>query len=382
MLTLLDSASLLTTSHVLQVGFPALGESLASQETDDRLVHVIPQNAEPRWIILGAPWKALPVLRSWRPWNLKSRLQWSAVLFAASTRVLPHLAGVVNSHDRIDSSYWRQHLPEFSDDWNAVIHVGSRSYTRKAIVFFFGKDLLVNAVAKVPLTQAAALAILNEAAILDRMRAVGYLPRIIFRDPVRGVAAQSWLVGKPVSRGFTAAHLDLLSLLANPGRTTRVSDYAPGVAAQLDKADLPFDRSVLLNALELLNFDEPLQGFVEHRDFAPWNLKWISGGRLGLLDWEWAVTDSLPWQDICRFFYLEDAHFNGSGRVWETMGSNRLLQIYRKRFAIPTHALTALTMHYLLRVLCMDWQSRNVHLTQYTFKQIQLLLNTCRRIAT
>jgi len=376
-----DSVGLLTTSHILEVVFPALGEALTNLTSEDCLVHVIPQSAEPRWIIVGDPRKALPILRSWRPWNLKSRLRWSAVLFAASIEMLPRLPGVSNSRAWIESSYWRQGLPEFSEDWSVVIHVGSRSYTRKAIVFFVGRDLLVKVVAKVPLSPAAAFAILNEASILDRMNAASYLPKVIFKDSRCGVAAQSWLDGRPVSRGFTAAHLDLLSLLANPGHTTRVSDYQPQVSAQLDELDLPFDRPVLAQALGLLSLDEPLQGFVEHRDFAPWNLKWLPTERLGLLDWEWAVANSLPWQDICRFFYLDDVHFNGPGRVWETLTGNRLLKTYRRRFAIPAHALMALTMHYLLRVLCMDWQSGNVRLAHYTFRQIQLLLDACRRPA-
>jgi hypothetical protein len=210
------------------------------------------------------------------------------------------------------------------------------------------------------------------------MKAVKYLPRVLFQDVGRGVAAQSWLDGKPVSRDFTAAHVDLLCSLANPGSTAVVSDRRAEIIAHLDVLDLPFDRSLLARAVELLSFDQPLQGFVEHRDFAPWNLKWLRDGRLGLLDWEWSLADSLPWQDICRFFYLEDALFNGPGKVWEAMTGNPLLLNYLRRFAILPEALPALTMHYLLRVLCMDWHSGNVRLAHYTFGQIQSLLDTCR----
>jgi hypothetical protein len=288
--------------------------------------------------------------------------------------MLAWLPGVKNTSARIDSSYWTQRLTELPVNWSAVIHVGSRSYTRKAIVFFLGEDRAIKAAAKVPLAPAAGLAILNEATILDRLKAVQYLPRVLFRDSDRGVAAQSWLEGKPVSRGFSTAHLDLLSLLANVGSVTRVSDYRSLIALQLEELDLPFERSLLNQALEALDFDEPLHGFIEHRDFAPWNLKWLPSGSLGLLDWEWAVSDSLPWQDVCRLFYLDDAHFGGPGRVWEAMNANPLLLKYRLRFGIPTAALMALTMHYLLRVLCMDWQSGNMRLTQYTYRQIMALL--------
>jgi hypothetical protein len=381
MLTSTDAAEPLTASHVLQAAFPALGNEMVALAAVERAVHVIPNGAEPRWVILGNPRKALPVLRSWRPWNLSSRLRWSAVLFAASIKMLHRLPGVTSRSACIDTSYWQRNLPEFSESWTAVVHLGSPSYTRKAIVFFLGKDQAVKAVAKIPLAPAAALAILNEAAILQRMKAIEYLPRVQFQDSARGVAAQSWLDGKPVSRSFTSAHVDLLSFLANPGIATRVCDYQAEIAAQLDEHDLPFDRSVLTHGVELLSFDEPLQGFVEHRDFAPWNLKRLPDGSLGLLDWEWAVPNSLPWQDACRFFYLQDVHFNGRGNVWEALTHNRLLQRYCQRFAIPIEALPPLTMHYLLRVLCMDWQSGNTGVAQYTFTQIQLLLDIHRKTA-
>jgi hypothetical protein len=378
MMTSTGPAEPLTAAHVLQAAFPALRQPAAALTTCERTVHVIPNGAEPRWIILGNPAEALPVLRSWRPWNLTSRVQWSAVLFAASVKMLPRLPRVCNSTAGIDTTYWQGNLPEFSARGATVIHVGNPSHTRKAILFFLGEDHSINAVAKVPLARQAAQAILNEAAILQRIKRIVRLPRILFQDSDRGVAAQSWLDGKPVSRGFSSAHLDLLSLLANPGSNTRVSDYRAEVAAQLDQHDLPFDRTVLAHALELLNFDEPLQGFVEHRDFAPWNLKRFPDGSLGLLDWEWAVSHSLPWQDICRFFYNQDALFKGHGRVWEVLTGNRLLQRYRKRFAIPEQALPALTMHYLLRVLSMDWQSGNTRVAQCTFEQIQRLLGSYR----
>jgi hypothetical protein len=283
---------------------------------------------------------------------------------------------------RINTAYWRRVLTEFPEDWSAVVHVGNPSYTRKAIVFFFESNRPVKLVAKVPLVPGGSCAILNEASILKHMRMCDYVPQVLFQDSERGVAVQSWLDGKPVSRRFTKAHVDILSTLANRGSTTRVSEHQQNIAAALDGVDLPFDRSLLARSLELLGYDEPLQGFVEHRDFAPWNLKWLREGKLALLDWEWSVSDSLPWQDACRYFYLDDALFKGSGKVWEAITGNRFLLEYRRQFAIPTAALPPLTMHYLLRVLCADWLSGNVHLAQHSFRQIQLLLDKQKPIGT
>jgi hypothetical protein len=285
------------------------------------------------------------------------------------------LPGVIAASARLDFSYWRRSLPQFTENWSAVIHVGNPSHTRKAIVFFVDRDRRVKAVCKVPLTVAAASAILNEAAILLGMEAAGRTPQVFFRDEERGVAAQSWLDGEPVSRAFTVAHTDLLSRLATAGKTTRLSSYRPEIAARLDGIDLPCDRKLLARGLELLEFDEPLPAFLEHRDFAPWNLKRLSGGGLVLLDWEWAEPNGLPWQDACRYFYIQDALFSGPGRVWEQMTGNAILQRFCRQFAIPAHALRPLAMHYLLRVLAMDWQSGNRRLAEYTVRQIEQLLD-------
>jgi hypothetical protein len=380
MLTALDTVATLTTSAVLHEVFPQ-AEAHHADAVLEWPVLVIPQGSEPRWIIVGDAQKTVSVLRSWRPYNLGSRIRWSAVSFAASARMLAQLPGVQSSHVRVDPSYWQTVLPGLTANWNAVIHVGSPSYTRKATVFFIAEDRQVKAVVKVPLTRIAGAFILNEADVLFRMRHWQGLPQVLFQDPSRGIAAQTWLMGRPVSRSFTHEHLDLLCRFANPGATIRISDYSAAIASQLNALDSKFDRDLLSRALELLDFNEPLPAFVEHRDFAPWNLKRLPDGRLGLVDWEWAVTQSLPWQDVCRFFYMSDVVFTGPGNVWESMCANPLLNIYRKQFAIRTEALRPLTMYYLLRVLCMDAEIDNSRLTNYTYRQIQLLLDAERESA-
>jgi hypothetical protein len=161
----------------------------------------------------------------------------------------------------------------------------------------------------------------------------------------------------------------------------RVSEARAETVSALNDVDFPFDRTVLARGLELLDHDKPLRGFVEHRDFAPWNMKWLSNGGLGLLDWEWSVTESLPWQDACRFFYLDDFHFRGPGNVWERITTEPLLARYMRKFEIPEDALPPLTMRYLLRVLPTDWIGGNQDRARHTFQQIQCLLAARRRFA-
>jgi hypothetical protein len=368
-------ADILTTSKTLDIAFPSATERLGATMPHATRISTIPQGAEPRWIILGDPAKALPVLKSWRPFKFSSQVQWNAVLLASSMKLLSHLPNVKGDELVIDKHYWEDSLEGFSDRWHAVLHVGNSSYTRKAILFFIGEDASIKAVAKVPLTSAAGEAILNEAKVLRRMEAVENLPRVLFDDAQRGVAAQTFLHGKAVSRKFTAKHVELLGRLANRGATTRISDFRPGIISSLDGLDFPVDRSLLEQAVDFLDYDGELPEFVEHRDFAPWNLKRLADGSLTLLDWEWAAEKSLPWQDMCRYFYIQDVLFHGPGKVWETLTGDPLIQTYLQEFSIPSAALPGLTMHYLLRVLCMDWMNKDRTLTDYTLKQIKTLVD-------
>jgi len=357
----------LTVAEVLAKAFPSMGGG-ASQM--DAPVCVIPQGNEPRWVVIGDTRPAATVLGSWRPFKVGTRLRWSAVLGAASLRVLDRLPGVISERANIDLSYWRKCLGAVEAGWTLVLHVGNASHTRKATIFFLDPERRCKAAAKVPLSEGAGQAILNEAGILQKLGEGDYHPQTLFRDDERGIAAQSWLEGEPVGRELTTAHMDLLARLAAPGRAVRVANERGSIAAELESADLPFDRDTLSRAMEFLDDDRPLPAFIEHRDFAPWNLKRLRGGGTGAIDWEWALLHSLPCQDIFRYFYIQDALFNGPGKVWQTLNSHRLVKAHCDRFEIPGDAMPALAMHYLLRVLAMDWKSGNRGMAEYAFAQI------------
>ena len=124
--------------------------------------------------------------------------------------------------------------------------------------------------------------------------------------------------------------------------------------------------------------DSPLPAFIEHRDFAPWNLKRLKDGRTAAIDWEWAIPRGLPCQDIFRYFYIQDALFHGPGDAWQVLNNHALVKAHYRRFDIPPQALLPLAMHYQLRVLAMDWRGGNVFLSQYAFRQIEALLSTAQ----
>jgi hypothetical protein len=380
MVSVTEQTDLITTSDVLKAVFPGTDLGSSGNVTELPML-VIPLGPEPRWMVFGDSRAAVPVFESWRPLKISTRLRWSGVLTACSFGKLGKLPGVESGRVPVDLSYWRKILPGFRDDWVPVLHVGNRSYTRKVTVCFVARDRRCKAVAKVPLVPGAAKAILNEAHVLGQLAGAPYLPQSLFEDPARGIAVQSWLDGKPVSRRLTSSHMELLGRLAAPGAFVKVSDRRSPVAADFERLDMPFDRAVLARALDMLDYDEPLPAFVEHRDFTPWNLRRLPDGQSGAIDWEWAVLRSLPCQDIFRFFYNQDALFDGPGRVWDMVNRHELVRAHYRRFDIPPAALPALAMHYLLSALSVEWGSDNTRLANYAFRQIDAMVGMFGRTA-
>ena len=361
----------LTVDEVLPKAFPSVG---GGPGRIDAQVCVIPQGIEPRWMVIGDPKLAAMVLGSWRPFKIGTRLRWSAVVKASTLGALSRLPSVITHRASINLSYWLGSIPGLDEHGTLVLHIGNPSHTRKATTFFIHPDRQCKAAAKIPLAEGAAPAILNEAEILQQLGDGDYHPRPMFQDSGRSIAAQTWLEGEPVGREMTSAHMDLLARFAVPGAKVRVAGHRASIAAELDTVDLPFDREILNRALEFLDYDRPLPAFVEHRDFAPWNLKRLPGGRTGAIDWEWGLLCSLPCQDIFRYFYIQDALLNGPGNVWPTLNSHPLVQAHCRRFEIPPDALPALAMYYQLRVLATDWKTGNTGLAEYAFSQISALV--------
>lgn len=336
---------------------------------------VISQNGTSRWIVPRNSKLVLPVLKSWKPYKLTSRMQWRVILAASRFNIVYLLPKTVRTIIKIDLSYWDIWLDDFSESWEVLVHVGNPSYTRKSIVFFVDRTSSVRAVAKLPLQASAKAAILHEAVILRKLQSKRLFPRILFADEQLGIAAQTWVRGTHVSRKFGKQHIELLRQLADDNVTVCLSDCHKKIAAWVGQLDIPLEPSLLNRALGLLENDRELPAFIEHRDFVPWNLRRLPDGRLTLIDWEWAVENSLPWQDICRFFYMQDYLFRGPGKVWTTLTGNPLLQTYIHSLGIPAEILPGLTMHYLLRTLCLDWSNSNHLGAAYTMDQIRVLLD-------
>ncbi len=357
----------------LRIAFPSPSAGRGSA-ISSRLVSILHQGAQPRWILIGDTRSALPVLGSWQPFKWLSRLQWRLILLACRTRLLGRLPKVVQETRALDVSQWRRWLPELQDSWTTVIHIGHPSVTRKAILFFVDQASTVRAVVKVPLTEAAREAVINEADVLRHLQGRSAVPEMLFTDHEQGIAGQSWMDGDPIGRSLTQKHLELLLILAESRTTVCLRDQRAEIAAAVKNANLPIEAAMLDQAFALLDNPEPLPVCIEHRDFAPWNLKRLPNGHLTLIDWEWATMQGLPWQDVCHFFYIQDSHFHGPGKVWEQMTQHPVCQNYVQKLGLSRNAVAGLTAYYLLHTLCLDRDSGTADSIAYATKQLRALI--------
>src|SRR6185437_2351573 len=265
-----------------------------------------------------------------------------------------------------------------SNSWSIVAYIGNPFPTRKALLFFVDKNVKVQAVVKMPIYPSAKAAILNEANILAKMRDRLPLPNILFVDEQDGIAAQSWIEGVNLPRAFRAEHLELLARLASENARVRLSDWREPLADRIVRNQPAVDPALLVRALSLLDLRDEMKSCVEHGDFTPWNLRRLEDGRLTLIDWEWAIEAGLPWQDICRYFYLQDYLFREDANVWNILMTHPLLAEYRLRLKLTPEMVRGLTARFLLRYLCDEQEEGNREKVKYAARKLLEILDNSK----
>lgn len=355
--------------------FSGLSGSTQGSEATRLPVRIISQFGAPRWILPADARRAIPVLQSWRPYSVKSRMKWGAIVGACRLRALHVLPGVRYDDLSCDLSYWGKQLQGYSHSWAMTAYIGNPSPTRKVLLFFIDEAARVRAVVKVPLCPAAKAAILNEVQVLNRIRGELSLPQVLFSDSAEGIAGQSWVEGKNIPRAFGREHLELLMRLVCERPCARLTERREQLETRIGSLSSLVDSSLVHRALSLLDIEIETMECVEHGDFTPWNMRRMNNGKLALIDWEWSVEAGYPWQDVCRYFYLQAYLFRDSGNVWNCMMRHPLLAEYRRRLDLSSESVRGLTACFLLRLLCGSQEEGDLGKVAFATAKIQELLS-------
>jgi hypothetical protein len=317
---------------------------------------VVPgKNGEPRWILPHEHRYAWPFLQQWSPYNFRSRIKWQCLLFAYRGKMLSCMPGVTPLRIVVpEKSNW-QHLGwSFSKPPVPVIYVGTPSPNRKVVIGLIdSQKKTVTSIGKAPLEQEANLSILHEADILNTLtkEKPGLAPRNIFLDREHGTASQEFFSGSPTGRMLTKQHVKFLVDLAIPGQTISLHEVLKDLGRQIQilKHIEPEARTVLERVFVEVDDPSLLPAVWEHGDFAPWNLKNITGGSLKAIDWEAASRQGLPLFDLVYFRSIQTFLFGEKELFPKSVGT--FFSQYLKRLGIAQE----MTRKIVQTCIARDW---------------------------
>ncbi|HVO78655.1 MAG TPA: phosphotransferase [Candidatus Bathyarchaeia archaeon] len=325
----------------------------------------IPGDGAARWLLPADGVNLGPVLATWAPYRLRSRMAWAAVRAASHIGQMSELPGTAPVEvDGASAAQWESLGWRWCGTPAPVIYLGTPGLRRKAVVHLVDRETArCRAVVKVPLTEEAKAAVRHEAEVLEALEAERYerAPRLLFVDWARSISTQTFVEGRPGARKLAAEHWRLLRSLLLAGETTSLLAHAEGWQRCAGSAAW---------AVEELRDGSPLPACWEHADFTPWNIRRLKDGECALLDWECARRKGLPLMDAFHFLHMQDFLFGESPRrhgtrVWEEAA----------RMGIPARWIRRLEIAYLVGayVECMrsgnDARGRYVHATLERFRR-------------
>lgn len=323
---------------------------------------IIPGKEGPRWIVPQNPRHGWPILKQWRPYELLSRIKWTALLAAyriGQLGVVPGVVavGVLGASDR----EW-SHLGWTSNKLPVpVIYVGSPGPTRKAVAHLVGASAgQPVAVAKIPLGVRSPEKVLHEANVLRLLdkEKPGIGPCIRYVDRATGISLQDSISGRSSSPRLTHAHIDWLTGLHRSGAETSLMEQSEDLMKRLVQLGglQKTTHHMLENLIRQLDDPTPLPAVWVHGDFAPWNLRWFEEGKLVAVDWEEAQSSGLPTTDLIYFHVIQDFLFcdNPPHKTWQRLlvfVNSRFVRSYLKSFGHLDKLLTSLVSFTLVELL-------------------------------
>ena len=337
---------------------------------------VITGNSGPRWILPNNPRMNRSVLREWSPYDLASRLRWTAIRTVADCNILRFLPGTKQIVLAADCGLrLLKHLGWDAEVLPPVILVGTPTITRKLIIFLLDHEYRLTAVVKYPLTFAARASIKQEAQILSRLDGGFGAPNLLHYSEGQHAAAQEYLRGRMGSRQLRPHYLNLLFEFARTGETFLLEDSRRDLSKRLHKQDL-YSRheGTIQQLMKLLEKSTLLPAVLVHGDFAPWNLREISGGRCTVVDWESAKWRGMPMHDLCHFFYMQSRLFAINKPFFEYFLGVAPWRHYCDVLGLSSDCLRQLVGAYLLDRLATHWESSETEWAEFCLRQIREFL--------
>ncbi len=296
-----------------------LGPLGALLQGGDLAYRFVPTRAGAFWL-LPEPWH--PVAGAHRVFAPRSplvRLAWAAwraglpvgARLALNSRFLKELGAGVAPGVRVEG---------------VVVYVGTPGAYRKAVLGLW-EGGAVRVVVKLALMPAADPWVVWEARVLERLKGSdeSWAPKLLHTGQYAGRAfhATEPVTGAPGPSRLTQAHFAYSAWILGLEPSRHAWTESPLLGEWL--ADFSYKGlSRAFPALErsLIWLEERLSHRVlsfgwAHRDFVPWNTRWVRG-KLVILDWEMARPHRPPGYDLLHFVSMQAALRGGFARIpWQ-----------------------------------------------------------------
>jgi hypothetical protein len=344
---------------------------------------IIPGNDGPRWLLPNRNELTQTILREWRPYSAAARLSWAGIRLLARLGALRLLPGTRQT--QLPATVGRHLLSQFGIEGDAfppVILVGNPSATRKIIVFLADPTQGLNTVLKLPLTLAARVSIRNEAETLRKLDGLHRAPRLLHYSEQSGAAMQEYLPGKLGSRRCKPDYLRLMIEFARTGEVASLREHGLRLAERLRSHAAYRDHAGDLDSgLASLLKDTAIPAALVHGDFAPWNIRELSGGSCTLVDWESAVWRGLPLHDLCHFFYMQTQLFSPNRLFYSTLLREGSWRKYCHALDLSPSMVPRLVAAFLLETLARCWEAGNAPSADFCLRQLQAFQRQARNAA-
>lgn len=303
-------------TQLLKTAFPecsGLGIVEDASEVEPLLRYFVISGPQgPRWLVPQDPRLGLPVISSWRPYGVQSRIKWFALLRLYQLGQLRQMPNVTS----IGMSACRSSLPQHNDERSnlyPVIYVGTEGKHRKLVsILVSAKTYQPMLVEKIPLTALAKQSIANEYDTLVQLKDMeGVAPIPLGYNVKNGCTTQQIVTGKLSSSKFLSHYPRYLEQLGQ--NSLDHNHYFEALFRKNNALSTSDDEYNLLpriyDELSRLSKKTVIDPVRIHGDFAPWNIK-IERDQVTALDWEASETIGSPSYDMLYFSAIQNHLFS------------------------------------------------------------------------